>query len=166
MKKLRLTIGLFFCLLGIAIAISGCIFFATVPNQEIADKKFKEEFSPIISYIETFNVQNRRYPNEVEFENWKTRNGLENRAIFLFQGITPEELKEQIKTNTHYIISMWRGEWDVFYIAQEKRFFPGDYGYIDALIQFFKTAIIGGFLFLIGYLLITLHSQDQDQFGQ
>ncbi len=166
MKKLRLTIGLFFCLLGIAIAISGCIFFAIVPKQEIADKKFKEKFSPIISYIETFNTQNRRYPNEVEFENWKTRNGLENRAIFLFQGTMPKELEKQIKTNTQYIISIWRGEWDMFYIAQEKRFFPEDYGYKDALIEFSNTAIIGGFLFLIGYLLITLHRQDQDQFGQ
>lgn len=127
----------------------------TTPEQQASDAKFREQFTPIISYVETFHKEKQRYPSNEEFEIWKNNHGMENRANFLYIGILPSDsdFDNQLKENKKYIISIWRGGWNAFYIAQENRFYPGDWGYDSAFIHFLFSELISAFFFICAWLL-------------
>ena len=151
MKFFKIVLGSVLGASGIVCLLLGSTFFLHTPSQIRSDLRFKERFEPVINYVESFYDENSRFPSSNEFEEWKIRNGWENYALFLYVQTIPgdPEFRSQVTENEEYIISMWRGEWNVFYISQEKRFFPGGWGYDDALGQFIFCAAIGG-SFLLG----------------
>ena len=68
-----------FCLLAAASIVALGIF--TAPASALLMKK--EEFTPVISYVERLKGRTGRLPSPADFKAWKVDRGWGNRAIFL-----------------------------------------------------------------------------------
>jgi len=124
--------------------------FGTAKQME-RDEKFKEEFTPYISYVETFKIEHDRYPSGDEFEKWEAEN-LSSHKADLTVGAMPYDPDNDldITENNEYVIQIWRGEWFGFYVAEEGRFYPEDWSWGETVKGSLILIIIGVGLVVAG----------------
>lgn len=139
-------------------------------NQPKKDKKIKEDnLKPAVIFIDNYLEKNKRLPTKEEFDKWQMEYFSLEKEISINNKIDsliktnpqwalridyytspksfPKEVIESYCKNdskNSYVLSIWRGEWDEYYISWINHY-TTDYSYWnrDSFIVFFIFLFIG-----------------------
>lgn len=138
--------------LGVLFIILGLSFFIFTPNQIQKDAKFYGEFQQSREFVESYHQLNGRYPTDDQFRAWSSEDKTNGNINFITNTIPKDSLidiESHITSNDNYILSSWRGEWFVYYIAQNNEFLPRKWSYFAALKKLLWYGLIGLVLLII-----------------
>ena len=127
MGSLNKSISLFLAIVGVAILLLGLIYVITADNSVSKtiehSRSLEKAFIEAKSFVDSYEGENGRLPNEEEFTSWTSqfpRNPYTISGIRIQTAPFSKDLVEQFepipnKANT-YLLTYWRGEWAEYYI--------------------------------------------------
>lgn len=149
MTTIKWIVKICLILMAIVFLLVSVLFVTGTQKQIRKDKRFKESFSPYISYVDRFKNEHNRFPSQSEFLQWSKKNNPSPVEVSLTVGSLPFDPDHEldISENKEYILQVWRGEWFVFYVSQNRIFYPKAWSWSSAITQSMILILLGvGFL--------------------
>lgn len=124
--------------------LTGLTMILRVPEQMQKDQEFiNTKLKPVVYSIEQFKIENKRIPTVEEFHEINRTPGTE-----YFRSIEnlPEDVQDEITSSDwehHFVVAIWRGEWNEYYISFSDKYITNNYGYSDAFTGALFSLLIG-----------------------
>jgi hypothetical protein len=135
--KIVLYFWLFICFLF------GIISLFSVPDQMKKDRQFIEkEIKPSILVANNFKAKFKRLPTCTEFDSLVFHK-YSSRILRDNKDLTEDIKSYKIPDSNSFIIGVWRGEWEEYYISWLNKFITNNYKWEDGFKGLFVFLIIG-----------------------
>ena len=117
------------------------------------DKLFIETYlKPNVNFVEQFRRMHNRLPTNKEFHSQSPQLTVE---YIRSQHDVPDEISTDTKGidwSKNYVIAVWRGEWNEYYISHGEKFITNEYGPSDGIIGFIVCLGFGAVPIIIYFL--------------
>jgi hypothetical protein len=145
MKMNRVLKPFLFIWLGVW-SVLGIMVLASTPGQMAKDKMFiEEEIKPFIIIVDEFKRKHNRLPTKSEFDSLSQHPGTRiiTSNIELVNEENDELHKYKIPDSNSFVLAVWRGEWNEYYVSWLNKFIANNYNWTEGFKGLLICAMIG-----------------------
>jgi hypothetical protein len=149
----------------------GIMVLASTPGQMIKDKMFIEDkIIPSIIIVDDFKKKHNRLPTKSEFDSLALSEHLGTRIITSNIELVNEENDElhkyKIPDSDSYVLAVWRGEWNEYYVSWLNKFIGNNYNWREGFKGLLMCAMTGIVPFALYVIIKRVHNQPLKRIGE